>query len=507
MDFVLDVALSAPFALGDVVAVVTLERQAQATVVLREGRFQGRLPARPERIRLTDLAAPAGEAALAVASSTAAGVSAAPGGILLDVHDLFVTGCEIPPDGHLEAQVLWGAHCHSDRLPDAPEGRRFASWEHVICARFVGRTEVTDGRTPPRLRFNGITADFDDATQLPLGTGAKTFGEIVCLAGDFYAHLDEAASAEFEWAWPPFQGIRRWIAGDYRGMTLRGDTEASLVELMDVVRRDRDTNHSAAGEFATRALDAVVHDFPARRYLALSAQNYCHFVCPGPDDVNRNEALRLYRGYHARALAEAQAARTSEIPGDALRHALVTDAFGCHFLTDLFASGHMRVPRRLLSERYGILRGALSMSLAMHNEDNVNGLWCTSRLAQSDRSRLVWRAYGDGMLRDDVAVPHLKMTQEAVRRSAAEVFAAYCGATLPESERAEAILPMPLCGGQAPSDGDVLPDRSTAPVGSQPNPWPLYWFIQDRIVRRTGDSSENIYQTVDNPFESPQGLP
>jgi hypothetical protein len=497
----LDVSLTAPFGMDDVAAVVTLDTGTQVPVVLRGGRLSQDFPARAARIRLTADSPPPGERPLALASLDEHGT---PGGPPVDVIDLFDVGIEVPPTGRVVQQVSWGAHCHSDRLPDAPEGRRFASWEHVICAEFVGLDRVADDGTARPLAFNGIFAQFTPSTPLPVGRSSLTFGEIVCLGGDFYAHADDAAAGAFPWAWPALRGLDGWIAGDYRRTTLAGDEPGLVVQLLEVIARDRDVHRGAAGEFAALALDSAQHHYPARRYLALSSQNYCHFACTSPDrDDDANEALRLYRAYHARALAEARAARADSDSASALLGALASDAFGCHFLTDLFASGHLRVPRRILGERHGVLRGALYMTLTMHNEDNVEGLWCTTRHPTEPRE--VWRAYGDGMLRGEPALPHLRRAQEAVRRSAAEVFAAYCDEEIAPDQRAEAVLPVPLPPGARPSIHDSLPDGADA-WADVANHWPLYVAdARGRILRRMGERWESRYQHVDPVLDAPEG--
>jgi hypothetical protein len=498
----LTVSLTAPFALGDVAANVALENGQVIAVVLRDGQFSADLPSRPLRMMLSAGSAPSGERALRVASPADGGMSGDEGsGPPVDVNNLFDDpGCNIPSGGVLKGRLVWGAQCHGEQHPESGEGRRFASWEHVICAEYVGLASApSDWSEPTRpLTINGIRAPFNKNTFLPLAMSSRTFGEIVCLAGDFYAHLDDSAVRDFEWAWPPISGIKGWLAGDYRASTLVGDEEANVAELLGVIRRDKDAHHNAAGEFAALAYDTAKHDYPARRYLALSSQNYCHFACPGPNaGGDHNEALRLYRAYHERALGQAQAARQAESPESALLSALATDAFGCHFLSDLFASGHIRVPRRLLGENYGILRGALYMSRVMHDEDNTLGLWCTPRLQKSGQSRFVWRAYGDGVLRQPKADSHRRMVQEAIRRSAAEIFAAYCRVTLPESERAVALLPVPLGPGETPGPQDRTHTPGGAPDAAPPNHWPLYWFKSDgTVTRRTGEPSENHYKSA-----------
>src|SRR5262249_38818737 len=153
--------------------------------------------------------------------------------------------------------------------------------------------------------------------------------------GDFYAHFDDDARAAFAWAWPEMRGLAGWLAGDYRGTTLEGDAASATSLLLEGIERDRNKDQNGAGGFATLAMDVVFANSPARRYLALSSQNMCHFACPEPG--RDNPALALYRAYHQRAIASARTARSAVRADEALLSALAVDAFGCHFLSDLFA--------------------------------------------------------------------------------------------------------------------------------------------------------------------------
>jgi hypothetical protein len=419
----------------------------------------------------------------------------APAGETVDVEQLYMSGVKIPMDGKLTIQVSWGCHCHSDALPNQLAEKRFGSWEHDRSADFVGKRSV--GENLETLRIGGVAASFDCTTGLPVGKNELTFGQIVCLAGDYYAHLDAQARHDFAQAWPQLSLIAGWIEGaDYRDTTLDTDNRANLDDLLTIIKRDKDGDSGWLGEFA-HAGDAVKGKYPARRYLALSAENYCHFVSPGPpaQQPPLDFALWLYREYHERALALARKSSSSVNPVAGFRTALAVDAFGCHFLTDHFAGGHLRAPRRLLGETYGVLRGSLKMSLSMHTEDNKIGLWCRSRLPRRDGARIVWQAYGDGMLLRPEAHYNLYQVQEAVRRSAAEVFAASLNQTLNAIDCADAIVPVPLPPGSGPGRDDRLPDNSPPPVNAQHNLYPLYWFDKDgKVLVRSGDPSQPIYE-------------
>ena len=488
MEYPLDISVTAPFDVGDHVAQIEFEGGSSAKVTLRGGRFCKPQPLRPVSMKLT-LETPD------LDKSQTSAATRAPVGETVDINELFDSGVKIPMDGKLSIQVMWGCHCHSDPLPHQPAAKRFGSWEHNRCADFIGKRSVGDN--PEKLCIGGVAASFDCNTGLPVGGNDLTFGQIVSLAGDYYAHLDKQAENDLAQAWPPLGLIAGWLEGeDYRDTTLDTDDLVNIDDLLAIIKRDKDGDSGWLGEFA-HARDAVKGKYPARRYLALSAQNDCHFVSPGPSgqEPAPDFALWLYRQYHERALALARKSSSNVNPDRAFRAALAVDAFGCQFLTDHFAGGHLRVPRRLLGETYGVLRGSLRMSLSMHTEDNKIGLWCRSRISRGDGTRIVWQAYGDGMLLREEAHHNLYQVQEAVRRSAAEVFAASRNVTMNEVDRADAIVPVPLLPGTGPGLNDRLPDNSPPPVNAQRNSYPLYWFDRDgKILVRTGDPSQQIYE-------------
>jgi hypothetical protein len=117
---------------------------------------------------------------------------------------------------------------------------------------------------------------------------------------------------------------------------------------------------------------------------------------------------------------------------------------------------------------------------------------------------MVWRAFGDGALRHDEARPHLAQVREAVRRSAAEVFQAWCEAEVPASapsDRADALVPAPLPAGVAPGASDRLPDGLPIPAGAQPNHFPLFRVLDDgSVARRTGAITAPSYEVISGPL-------
>jgi hypothetical protein len=116
----------------------------------------------------------------------------------------------------------------------------------------------------------------------------------------------------------------------------------------------------------------------------LALKNLVHFSPWNWDQFSENhkQALALVDSHMKQGQHNKHA-----IPAEAVART----AFGLHFFTDSFSSGHMRVPRKDLG-----MKGALAAKL-MHDMDNMYGLWVTDGFGQQ------WRAYGDGFLYGDSA--------------------------------------------------------------------------------------------------------
>lgn len=475
--------ITAPFRIGDIVAEVDLQGGGKTDVILREGLFEGDLPARAERLRLTLRDAPDGSALAPEQADVPA--PQPPRGAPFEVDVLFGSGVEIPADGHLVAQVTWGMPCAAEQAPqeDKLEPTLFGAWEHMKTTEWIGRDQL--GKP---LSFNHLRADFSTETPLAVGNKNLRFPEIVALAGDYYAHLDEKArnTPAIAAMWPPIGGVLGWLAGDYRETTLTGESAEAAAHLLQTIYRDKDKPLTTAENISSTGGDTLFRDFPLRRFGALASQNFCHFASQpwdGTVDDARNHGLQMYRLYHERALAEARKAGAAK-DGPALLQSLVVEGFACHFLTDLCASGHIRVPRRELTAKLGIVKGGAAAGAA-HNEDN-KGLWVRMRMNPPNRKRYVWRAVGDNFLLTTAGAQHLAMVREAVRRSVEEVFATFAGVT--PRVKGEDLLPVPLPPGQGPSGTDLAPDavilgviRAAGmwPRGAQVNSYPLYALSRD----------------------------
>jgi hypothetical protein len=187
-----------------------------------------------------------------------------------------------------------------------------------------------------------------------------TFGDVVALTGDFFR--------------PDVLFARAQIPG--HGGT-RLDTSDELVAALKVATVDEvvtDPRFEPGGDFghfafSPRADRTDVERAVRDRYLALAAVNDDHFVAPGPSDARTGSgfpsAPAAYRNLHEAALDAACALGRRR--GD-LSQAMAREAAAQHYLTDSFASGHLRTPvgaiRRYWKARYPEFWAALQRRVA-----------------------------------------------------------------------------------------------------------------------------------------------
>lgn len=187
-----------------------------------------------------------------------------------------------------------------------------------------------------------------------------TFGDVVALSGDFFS-----PGALFGLAAVPGRGGTRIATRDEIVGALK---VATVDEAVTDPRFDPggDFGHFAFSPRADRSdVERAVRD----RYLALAAVNDDHFVAPGPSDAVTGSgfpsAPAAYRHLHHAALDAAWALGRRR--GD-LTQAMAREAAAQHYLTDSFASGHLRTPvgaiRRYWKGRYPGFWAALQRRVA-----------------------------------------------------------------------------------------------------------------------------------------------
>lgn len=149
------------------------------------------------------------------------------------------------------------------------------------------------------------------------------------------------------------------------------------------------------------------------------------------------DAQNAYSAGHIAALQQALVAHKSQNQSD-LEQAYFLEAFAQHYLTDLFAAGHQRTPRRVLHRNFWgdipenpeipDLYPADLCAQKMHNEDNANGLWVNNRLGES------WASYGDKQLFTAKGAESLRHAVMAAQSGIDEVWTTYQTGNMPDPD-------------------------------------------------------------------------
>jgi hypothetical protein len=131
------------------------------------------------------------------------------------------------------------------------------------------------------------------------------------------------------------------------------------------------------------------------QYVQAATMNFDHFGA---------EAALAYEAGHRIALKKAETASMSHDKEKWVKfaEAITLELFACHFLADLFVSGHVRTPRRkvfeVLNSNHKIKKKWIASLFAnlMHDEDNENGVYVCSKNHPEP-----WEAMGDYRYSDD----------------------------------------------------------------------------------------------------------
>lgn len=303
-----------------------------------------------------------------------------------------------------------------------------------------------------------------------------SFGQILALAGDFYGVPSQPISdgtttadqqTRFVKAFNTLYGETQ-VNGTYQAQNILVVMQAQSDAVSSTASRilaaqpstqdawsqaysttNNDHQFDSRYNIASGASDTTPWWFSQGSYLQLAAVNWDHFGA---------SAVAVYRAGHACAM---QTATTGDYP-----RAYAMEAFACHFLTDLFSSGHLRTPRKALHTGN---QASDFCSQLMHDEDSYNGL------VVQDASNTAWIAYGDKRLNDPVNQENFNRARQAVVTSLNEVIVALETGKVPTAYAALDAIPTlsvvttptnlanwsPLYilgGGGAPRVRDVLTD-------------------------------------------------
>lgn len=283
-----------------------------------------------------------------------------------------------------------------------------------------------------------------------------SFGDILALAGDFYGIPDEPITPLG--AAPNSQDEKRRFMNCFN--TLKNNQGEELSKIMELFSENmrKINEYLIAGKLVSDfyhslgfkddikynnitgggsdVIPSVFNDSVAGlvfkgRYLNLAQNNYDHFC-------EKNHAYRAYMAGHT--IAMETAALSKSLGDDSfLNMAYAYEAFACHFLSDHFSSGHIRVPREDLHKgrncswwnKEFIWFGAAGdyCSKLMHDEDNSMGLMVANNACYMENTDpsicKVWRAYGDAYMTDPKNQENLKRQQEVLQISVDEVWNSY----------------------------------------------------------------------------------
>jgi hypothetical protein len=301
---------------------------------------------------------------------------------------------------------------------------------------FFEGSEHTNLGNSATLYFGTGQPEAAGATKLHItDTLALTYGQIVALGGDFFGDyqypISDGTTAQerarrFSAAFATMPYLYPLPPYSYQANLVLG----IMAKEFDLVAKAIAAGKQPSTGFEGLSDTAEYERVTVGRYLLLSAWNWDHFG---------QRALLSYQTGHGAALAQALVARTITEPlkrRRALELAYALDAFSNHFLSDLFSAGHLRTPRRELTDRVTIPGLGSLLAWWMHDEDSKWGLACQNRDGQR------WKSYGDKRLADTMNLKNRILAESAVQSSIDEVFIAFDRGTVPQPQEYLALAVM-----------------------------------------------------------------
>ncbi len=344
---------------------------------------------------------------------------------------------------------------------------KFDSSEHDMIGQQAFALFTTVGRFAPLLAELAKHGYLIDNEWYITNEFRLTTGKIIAMAGDYFG-VAEA---------PICEGGEKHFKLAYNELLKAKVTKIN--RLKDVIDKEIDdyctklshgqlptVSYGEYGYIATfgRLPLTVLHS------LYLASHNFDHF---GAD------AVTAYKAGHRVALQTARLATIQTEDKERCRliaEAFTQELFACHFLTDLFASGHVRTPRReiynyvkskiveQLGEKAGdklpgicLVAGFLAKS--MHDEDNKAGLNVESLKSEEDSKKdttspTFWKTHGDACY---VKIKQVDRTRiaEAVVAGLTDVVECYLG-NLFDIEQGQSVKHIP----KTPPKVEINPDSN-----------------------------------------------
>ncbi len=306
----------------------------------------------------------------------------------------------------------------------------YSSPEHIVLGNEV---ELAFDATEPGIK--GALLHLPNELNL-------TYGHILAL-GDFYGIQSKPISSAVS-----AQDMKNRFMAAFNTLAVHAQAVNEVPKILHIMSQERkmveaalnrgeteEAVYSQAGLEYERQYNCVTGGgclkstwwLSSGRYLLLAQENYDHFG---------DDALRVYRVGHELALAAAkQASQTHDVKKLELAYAI--NAFACHFLSDRYASGHMRTPRRQLAREVSPSLVGDILSGLMHNEENHYGLHVHNARGEH------WVAYGDRILFSPKSDENHAHQLEALKLSAHQIFEAYQDGVAKSEDALETLIPYP----------------------------------------------------------------
>jgi hypothetical protein len=225
----------------------------------------------------------------------------------------------------------------------------------------------------------GSANDKGEAQKIKLADDLTiTFGDMTAMAGDFFGSVDE------------IKNLAK-VPGD-------GKNKAGTIDEIKYVLDVKVHKTKQDKDYGQDVINAVT-----KRYYTLAGNNVTHFTNPNAGDDKRTQEQKAnakgkdgkpinnagsYRDNHLLAI---EAATKAGKEGQSLNEALLYESFASHFLTDAYASGHMRTERQGIKDWWDQrvptfwlnLRWWMAENIAKHLNDN-------STLASTLTVQVLW---------------------------------------------------------------------------------------------------------------------
>eukprot|EP00127_Corallochytrium_limacisporum_P001162 Clim_evm14s43 gene=Clim_evmTU14s43 len=303
--------------------------------------------------------------------------------------------------------------------------RAFASVEHKGIGDGVTLKFLSDPKDPTSPPETHIAGNYPLAS-LP-GVGDVTYGDVLAIPD--YVGLptdplsdtkqdDQDMEDQAQLYWNTFYQIEHdgnqygFGSEKYQNFIINKLFEAQKEHVWAALAAGEDPGKDWPNDYIHLFLSGLGRNEELSSWLTLQTHNLDHFG----DDGDAEKAWRAMRKLAVRTAIEAG----WNYDENGLKEAYMINAFGDHFLSDQWATGHSRVPRHALMDHFGATCGG-EWALNEHDYENKVGL------VMSNKSEK-WQAYGDYYFFTAGNLPDAAKVNTTIAMSAEGIFDAYVAA-------------------------------------------------------------------------------